>query len=985
MSKKSRPEKSRVKGLVDTGRTLAPVLARTAMTTLEDLASRVVPGNGSTATAADVTVPAPEGISGYARQVEAARAISAPPTAILDVVLDTTRTHEWLTFHLSWRGERAEQLTTGGEFVQQMTLMDIPVQVRWIVEKADETGFELRGAGPMGITVGLWCTVVPTADGSAVRLDGALDGPPVRGPVGISAVRSVEAALTESLDALTGLVDGGGGPGRYADESVRHERTGEMLDPSTPVLIGVGQIVRRDPDPDTATEPAVMSVEALQAAAADTGAQGPLLSRADLVYAVPSASWTYPDQAGFVAEAVGAEFAETVQTSPYGGDGAQLAVNDAAQRIADRAAHLALVSGAEAGATVAALQSRGREPRWTTQDPDRGPDRVIGVDRPANNEAETSVGLGAPIYVYSLIESALQADSGETAEAHQQHIGDLWSRHSGIAAQNPFAWDPTARTAEDIAYASATNRTVSAPYTKLLCANLQVDLAAGVIVASVAAAQALGVPQDKWVFLHAGASGTDEWFVSERADLTRSPAIAAAGAAAFEHAGITADDLGPVDLYSCFPSAVQLGARALGLPWQDPSRPLSVTGGLTSAGGPGNNYGLHAVSTLVPLLREDPDQVGLSTSLGWYATKHSLGIYSGTPPSRPFAHLKPAIERPAPRPARTELDGPAVIEAVTVPHGRDGGAEGVVVSAITPDGARVLLRRESADDIAALTSGTPLRRTLRLDGHRVVVEGERQELPDPPTAPVLTRRDGSVWVITLNRPHAKNAIDHATAVQLERAVDDAEDDSGVRAIVLTGSGDTFCAGMDLAGAHRGQVPVTDRRGPLGLTAEPPTTPTVAAVEGPALAGGFELAMCADLIIAAENASFSLPEVKRGLLAAAGGLWRSATRLPRPVALELALLGDALPATRLAELGMVNTVVPEGRALETAMETARRIAANAPLSVRVGKQIVDEAPTWSPEEAFGRQSEMASPVVLSDDAREGVAAFAEKREPRWTGR
>lgn len=976
---------SRVRTLLTTGRTLAPVVARTVLTTLEDLAYRVLPGSDIHMTNADVTVPAPDGAEAYARQVDATRTISAAPSAILDVVTDTDRTHEWLTFHLSWRGERAERLAEGEELVQQMTLMDIPVQVRWRVERADEGGFELRGDGPMGITVGLWCTVLATAGGSAVRLDGALDGPPVRGPVGLTAVRSVEAALTDSLDALAGLVDGGGGPARYADESVLHERTGEMLDPSTPVIIGVGQLVRRDPNPATATEPVQMSVEALQAAAEDTGAAGPLLSRADLVYAVPSASWTYSNQAGVVAESVGAEFAETVQTSPYGGDGAQLAVNDAAQRIADRSAHLALISGAEAGATVAALQARGCAPDWTRQNPGSGPDRVIGIDRPANNEAETSVGLGAPIYVYALIESALRADSGTTPEEHREQIADLWSRHSSIAAENPHAWDPTARTAEEIGLPGATNRTVSDPYTKLMCANLQVDLAAGVIVASVAAAHSLGVPQDRWVFLHSGASATDEWFVSERADLTRSPAIAAAGAAALDHAGITVDDLGPVDLYSCFPAAVQLGARALGLPWQDPDRPLSVTGGLTAAGGPGNNYGLHAVSTLVPLLRDAPDQYGLSTSLGWYATKHSLGIYSGTPPRRLFAHMKPAVERPAPRPALTELDGPAVIEAVTIPHGRDGLVEAAMVSAITPDGARVLLRRESAEDIETLTALDPLRRTVHLSGDRLVLSAECQPLPSPPTAPVLTHRDGSVWVITLNRPHARNAIDQATALQLERAVDDAEDDADIRAIVLTGTGDTFCAGMDLSGANRGQVPVTDRRGPLGLTAEPPTKPTVAAVEGHALAGGFELALCADLIVAAEDASFGLPEVKRGLLAAAGGLWRASVRLPRPVALELALLGDALPAGRLAELGLINSLVPRGQALQTALETARRIAANAPLSVSAGKHIIDSAPFWSDEEAFARQSELASPVLLSDDAREGVAAFTEKREPRWRGR
>lgn len=979
--------------LLRTARTLAPVLAQTARVTFDDVAARVLsagsrPDSGSRSAAVDV--PAPEGLGAYARQVHALRAVGAAPADVVELVTDLGRAHEWLTLHLSWRGERPDRMAVGEEFVQQISLMDIPAQARWRVERADDTGFELRGTGPMGITVGLWCTVVATGTGAAVRLDGALDGAPVRGPVGLTAVRSVETALSDSLTALAGLLEGSAGARlRFADEPVLHERTGTMLDPSTPVVIGVGQVVQRTPDLTAPVEPVALAVQALRAAAEDTGVAttaDELLARADAVYAVPTASWTYPDQAGLVAELVGATDAETVQTSPYGGDGAQLALNDAAQQVADKAAHVVLVSGAEAGATVAALHAQGREPEWTHQDADAAPDRVIGVDRPANNEAETHVGLGAPIYMYALLESALRGESGLSAEEHQDLIADLWARHSAIAAENPYAWDPTERTAAEIGVPSATNRAVSDPYTKLMCANLQVDLAAGVIVASVAAAQALGVPQDRWVFLHAGASATDEWFVSARADLTRSPAIEAAGTAVLAHAGIEVGQLGPIDLYSCFPAAVQLGARALGLPWQDPARPLSVTGGLTSAGGPGNNYGLHAVSTLVPQLRANPDQYGLSSSLGWYATKHALGVYSATPPSRPFAHLKPAFERPAPRPVRTELTGPAVVEAVTISHDRDGNVEGAVVSAITPAGERVLLRREGAADIEALTQADPLRRTVRLVRDRLVVDGDRQPLPAAPEAPVLTTRDGdAVWVITLNRPHARNAIDRLTAELLERAVDDAEADTSIRAIVITGTGDTFCSGMDLAGANRGEVPVTDRRGPLGLTAEPPTKPTVAAVEGPALAGGFELALCADLIVAAEDASFGLPEVKRGLLAAAGGLWRTATRLPRAVALELALLGDPVPARRLAELGLVNTVVPRGETLAAALDTARRIAANAPLSVTVGKHIVDAAPTWSAEEAFARQSELASPVLLSEDAREGVAAFAEKREPCWSGR
>ncbi|MDF1705674.1 MAG: crotonase/enoyl-CoA hydratase family protein [Aeromicrobium sp.] len=971
-------------------RVVAGVLSRTAVDTIGSALDRATGGPRQSAGdgAVAVDLPAPTGTEAYARTVSSQRLVAAPPAAVAELVRDLDRTADWLTLHVAWRGERPAHIEPGAEFVQQISLMDIPAQARWHVERADETGYALRGTGPMGITVGLWCSIAPHTGGAAVRLDGALDGAPVRGPIGLTAVRSVETALQESLAALAALLEGGAATLRVPDEPVLHERTGTLLDPTTPVVIGVGQVVQRTPDLDAPLEPAALAAEALRRAATDAGGSVDLLAAADVVYAVPSASWAYRDQAGAVAGLVGAADAATVQTSQYGGDGAQLALNDAAQQVVDGSAHVVLVSGAEAGATVAALQRAGRDPEWTQQADGTAPDREIGIDRPANSEVETSVGLGAPIYVYALIESALRGATGEPAEEHQQHIADLWARGSEIAADNPYAWDPTARSAEEIATPTPDNRRVSDPYTKLMCANLQVDLAAGVVVASVAAAQAAGVPQDRWVFLHAGASATDEWFVSERADLAESPAIAAAASAVLGHAGITAHDLGPIDLYSCFPAAVQLGAKALGLPWADPTRPLTVTGGLTAAGGPGNNYGLHAVSTIVPLLRESPEEIGLSSSLGWYATKHALGVYSATPPSRPFAHLKPAFERPPARRALATLDGPAVVEAVTVPFGRTGDPEAVVVSAITPSGDRVLLRREDPDDVVLLTQTDPLRRTIRLDGDRLVLDaGDPAELPAPPPATVRTDRpgeNGEILVITLDRPAVRNAVDRAMALALERAVDDAEADASVRVIVLTGAGGTFCAGMDLSGAHRGEIPVTDRRGPLGLTAEPPTKPTIAAVEGPALAGGFELVLCADLVVAADDAVFGLPEAKRGLLAAAGGLWRTAVRLPRPVAMELALVADPLPARRLAELGLVNTVVEPGGALAAALATAARIAANAPLSIAVGKQIVDAAPTWSPEDGFARQSELASPVILSDDAREGVAAFAEKRPPRWSG-
>jgi acetyl-CoA C-acetyltransferase len=310
----------------------------------------------------------------------------------------------------------------------------------------------------------------------------------------------------------------------------------------------------------------------------------------------------------------------------------------------------------------------------------------------------------------------------------------------------------------------------------------------------------------------------------------------------------------------------------------------------------------------------------------------------------------------------------------------------VRTSTLTPEGDRVLVRTDDAAVLVLVLEGDPVGRTVRLAGGEVTVLGDDvSPLPDPPRPSVVVRREGAVAVVTLDRPEVRNAIDARTAAALEQAIDDAEADDAVRAIVLTGAGGTFCAGMDLKAASRGELPVTERRGPLGLTGRPPTKPLLVAIEGSALAGGCELALAADLVVAAEDAVLGIPEVRRGLVAAAGGVARLRDRLPRNVAMELTLLGEPMPAARLAELGLVNRLVPAGTSLDVALGLARQIAANAPLSVAVGKRIVDESPGWSPEEAFERQSVLASPVILSDDSREGVAAFAEGREPVWTGR
>jgi acetyl-CoA C-acetyltransferase len=250
----------------------------------------------------------------------------------------------------------------------------------------------------------------------------------------------------------------------------------------------------------------------------------------------------------------------------------------------------------------------------------------------------------------------------------------------------------------------------------LLAANIQVDQAAAVIVCSVEAARRAGVPPDRWVFIHAGAEAADEWHVTERHELTTSPAIRAIGRAALQHAGLTIDEVAFVDLYSCFPAAVQIGAAELGLPLQDVQRPLTVTGGLTFAGGPGNNYATHGIATLVPLLRSQPDAFGLQTALGWYVTKHAIGIYSGTPPARPFRSLHATPENRAARVARTDYTGPATLEAFTVRHDRDGVPSTAAVSALTPRGERAMLAVADRELVTGLLERDQLGRSVDVRG-----------------------------------------------------------------------------------------------------------------------------------------------------------------------------------------------------------------------------------------------------------------------------
>lgn len=249
---------------------------------------------------------------------------------------------------------------------------------------------------------------------------------------------------------------------------------------------------------------------------------------------------------------------------------------------------------------------------------------------------------------------------------------------------------------------------------------------------------------------------------------------------------------------------------------------------------------------------------------------------------------------------------------------------------------------------------------------------------------VIVAVEDGVMLITINRPEAKNSVNLAVAKGIAAAMEELDSNDEIRAAILTGAEGTFCSGMDLKAFVTGELPIIEGRGFAGLVEAPPRKPLIAAVEGFAFAGGFELAISCDMIVSAGNAKFGIPEVKRGLVAGAGGLLKLPRQIPRRVAMELALTGDAIDAQRAYDLGLINRVVEAGTALATARELADKIAANGPMAVLASKQIMNESEEWSSEDMFKKQNDIALPVFASKDAIEGATAFAEKRPPKWRG-
>jgi acetyl-CoA C-acetyltransferase len=494
------------------------------------------------------------------------------------------------------------------------------------------------------------------------------------------------------------------GPHRSDHDCIKYANA--VIDGRTPVIVGVGQVTWRDGDAPEAVD---LLAIAAQRAIADTGAA---LAAASIssIRIVRMLSAPYRDPGALLAPRIGAREGHTLYTG-IGGQWPQCLVGRAAEDLHRGGEGVVLIGGAETWRTRLRHKARGTRMASTPQ-PAAPSDTILAstdADVELMTDAEIAAGIVAPVNAYALIESALRTKLGRTTDEHARAMAELWAGLSTVATSNPHAAVREAVPAARIRTADDGNRPVSSPYTKLLTANNHVDQAAAILMCTVDTAKRLGIDAAQWVYLHGASEASEVPYLSGRAELARSPALGAAGHAAIASARLRLDEIDHVDVYSCFPSAVQIAAAEVGLPLD---RALTVTGGLTFAGGPWNNYVSHSLAAMVDRLRAHPGSYGMVTANGGLLTKHAFGVYSTRPaPDPPSVVRVPRAEAQVGLVSR--FDGSATVEAATVAYDRDGPCY-AIVAARTPDGGRTWARADDPKLIAAMVTEDLVGRAARI-------------------------------------------------------------------------------------------------------------------------------------------------------------------------------------------------------------------------------------------------------------------------------
>jgi acetyl-CoA C-acetyltransferase len=489
-----------------------------------------------------------------------------------------------------------------------------------------------------------------------------------------------------------------------------------------PVLVGAGQVTQRIADPSKALAAMDLTAQAVRNAAADSGAGHRLLEELDTVVvlrAFSDTSWRFRSPFGgpknppkSIAARIGANRARRLIYTHPGGNMPQWCINRLSELVTRGEVGAALVCGGEALATQKAAERAKLSLDWNEDA--GGTYEEWGVSTRGWNDMEDRHRMAGAIYAYPLFENGIRGHLRRSIPEHMQAIGKLFEHFAAVAAKNPLADRRQGFKADQIAAVTPDNPYIGFPYTKLMNSNAFIDQAAAVILTSAATARKLGIPESQWVYLHGTADAYDHWYISDRKNYHSSPAMRVVARETFEMAGLSMSDMDFIDLYSCFPSAVEIACAENGLAPDDP-RGLTVTGGLPYFGGPGNNYVTHSIAEMIAKVRGKPGSKGLVTANGNYVTKQSAGIYSTDRPAKAFAPKDPksyqaAIDADKGPPVVETPSGKGTIETYTVIHDRKGpsyailfarDADGRRFIANTPDDAALLRDMTERDYLGA--------------------------------------------------------------------------------------------------------------------------------------------------------------------------------------------------------------------------------------------------------------------------------------------
>jgi acetyl-CoA C-acetyltransferase len=470
------------------------------------------------------------------------------------------------------------------------------------------------------------------------------------------------------------------------------------MTPTAAVLVGAAQLSQKDVELVDALEPLAMFDQLAREAVEDAGLSARALERVDTIGIVDTPAWKPQNGPRLLAERLCATPAKEIVTT-VGGEMPVTLVNRVAGLISEGRSQLALITGSSNLKTLRAARRRKVALNWTLGG--SGQPELLGVARPGHSQHEAAHGLKAPNVIYPVFENALRAHRGLGLDTHRQQMGALLSRFTEVAAKNPHAWFPTPRSADEITTATAQNRMIAFPYTKYMNAMAETDQAAALLMMSAEAARRFGIPEERWAYWWGGASGEETaWFPMERAGFASSPSLRQTASRALAEAGTPIDALRYIDFYSCFPVAVEMACEMLGIDEAD-RRGLTLTGGLPYAGGPANNYTLHALATLMRRLRSDPGAIGLVTGNGWYLSKHSACVCASAPRD-PLVHpvLELATEEASPPvEVAEEATGHGTVEAYTVLYDRDGTPTQGIVLGRLGDGRRFVANTPEDRDL----------------------------------------------------------------------------------------------------------------------------------------------------------------------------------------------------------------------------------------------------------------------------------------------